>query len=132
MRIDVYLADSGLLLSRTEAKRFIDAGAVCVNGKTINKASYDVDGTEEITVNRALKEFVSRGGLKLKGALSEFKIDVSDRLCLDIGASSGGFTDCLLQSGARHVIRRLLGKASSSVLSNPSLKSDAPGLAKAV
>ena len=104
MRIDVYLADSGLLLSRTEAKRFIDAGAVCVNGKTINKASYDVDGTEEITVNRALKEFVSRGGLKLKGALSEFKIDVSDRLCLDIGASSGGFTDCLLQSGARHVI----------------------------
>ena len=104
MRIDVYLAESGLVSSRTEAKRFIDEGAVYVNGKQMSKSSFDVDGSEEITVDRSVKEFVSRGGVKLKGALLEFHIDVSGKLCLDVGASSGGFTDCLLKSGATHVI----------------------------
>lgn len=104
MRIDVYLAESGLVSSRTEAKRFIDEGAVYVNGKQMSKSSFDVDGSEEITVDRSVKEFVSRGGVKLKGALLEFHIDVSGKLCLDVGASSGGFTDCLLKSGAAHVI----------------------------
>ena len=104
MRIDVYLAENGLVASRTEAKRFIDEGAVCVNGKQITKASFDVDGSEEITLDRSVKEFVSRGGLKLKGAISEFGILVDGRRCLDVGASSGGFTDCLLKHGAAHVI----------------------------
>ena len=104
MRIDVYLAENGLVASRTEAKRFIDEGAVFVNGKPINKASYDVDGSENITVDKSVKEFVSRGGVKLKGALMEFGVSAGGKLCLDIGASSGGFTDCLLQSGAEHVI----------------------------
>lgn len=104
MRIDVYLAESGLVSSRTEAKRFIDEGAVYVNGKQISKSSLDVDGSEEITVDKSVKEFVSRGGVKLKGALLEFHIDVNGKLCLDVGASSGGFTDCLLKSGAAHVI----------------------------
>ena len=104
MRIDVYLAESGLVSSRTEAKRFIDEGAVYVNGKQMSKSSFDVDGSEEITVDKSVKEFVSRGGVKLKGALLEFHIDVSGKLCLDVGASSGGFTDCLLKSGATHVI----------------------------
>lgn len=104
MRIDSYLSEYGLVSSRTEAKRFIDAGAVFVNGKQITKASYDVLGDEDIRVDRSAKEFVSRGGLKLKGAIAAFGISVADRMCLDIGASSGGFTDCLLQSGARHVI----------------------------
>ena len=102
MRIDVYLAENGLVASRTEAKRFIDEGAVFVNGKPINKASYDVDGSENITVDKSVKEFVSRGGVKLKGALMEFGVSAGGKLCLDIGASSGGFTDCLLQSGAEH------------------------------
>ena len=104
MRIDVYLAENGLVSSRTEAKRFIDEGAVYVNGKQISKPSFDVDGGEAITVDKSVKEFVSRGGVKLKGALLEFHINANDRLCLDVGASSGGFTDCLLKSGASHVI----------------------------
>ena len=104
MRLDVYLAESGMALSRTEAKRFIDEGAVSVDGRVATKASYDVSGQEEITLDRSVKEFVSRGGLKLKGALSEFGISVTGRRCLDVGASSGGFTDCLLQFGAEHVI----------------------------
>ena len=104
MRIDVYLAENGFVSSRTEAKRFVDEGAVYVNGKQINKASYDVDGTETVTVDKSVKEFVSRGGVKLKGALTQFGIDPTGKRCLDVGASSGGFTDCLLQSGAIHVI----------------------------
>ena len=104
MRIDVYLAESGLVVSRTEAKRFIDEGAVSVDGRIVKKASLDVSGTEQICVDKTVKEFVSRGGLKLKGALDEFHVDVSGKLCLDVGASSGGFTDCLLQRGAKHVI----------------------------
>lgn len=104
MRIDVYLAENGFVSSRTEAKRFIDEGAVTVNGKQVNKPSCDVDGTESILVDRSVKEFVSRGGIKLKGALREFSVNATGRLCLDVGASSGGFTDCLLKSGAKHVI----------------------------
>lgn len=104
MRIDVYLAKNGIVASRTEAKRFVDEGAVYVDGKQINKASYDVSGAENITVDKTVKEFVSRGGVKLKGALSEFGISAEGRLCLDVGASSGGFTDCLLKAGATHVI----------------------------
>ena len=104
MRIDVYLSNNGIVSSRTEAKRFIDEGAVSVGGVMVKKASFDVDGSEEITVDKSVKEFVSRGGVKLKGAITQFKIDVKDRLCLDVGASSGGFTDCLLQCGAKHVI----------------------------
>ena len=104
MRIDVYLAESGMVSSRTEAKRFIDEGAVTVNGKQITKASFDVDGNENIFLDKSVKEFVSRGGLKLKGALLEFGVSASGRLALDVGASSGGFTDCLLQFGAEHVI----------------------------
>lgn len=104
MRIDVYLAENGVVASRTEAKRFIDEGAVFVDGKQISKPSYDVDGTESISVDKTVKEFVSRGGLKLKGALSHFGVSADGRYCLDVGASSGGFTDCLLKAGATHVI----------------------------
>ena len=104
MRIDVYLAENGLVSSRTEAKRFIDEGAVTVNGKQINKPSFDVDGSENILIDKSVKEFVSRGGIKLKGALAEFGVKAEGRLCLDVGASSGGFTDCLLKAGAKHVI----------------------------
>lgn len=104
MRIDVYLSNNGIVSSRTEAKHFIDEGAVSVNGVMVKKASFDVDGSEDITVDKSVKEFVSRGGVKLKGAITQFKVDVKGRLCLDVGASSGGFTDCLLQCGAKHVI----------------------------
>ena len=104
MRIDVYLAKEGMVSSRTEAQRFIDEGAVTVNGALVKKPSFEVDGSEEISLDKSKKEFVSRGGIKLKGALSQFKVNVTGRICLDVGASSGGFTDCLLQHGAEHVI----------------------------
>ena len=86
MRIDVYLSENGIVTSRTEAKRFIDEGAVSVNGKQISKPSFDVDGSENIVVDKTVKEFVSRGGIKLKGALAEFGVSAEGRLCLDVGA----------------------------------------------
>ncbi len=104
MRLDVFLAENGLALSRTEARGFIEAGAVYVDGKPILKPAYCIDGLEEkVILDRSVKKYVSRGGIKLDGALCTFKVDVKDRLCLDVGASSGGFTDCLLQHGARAV-----------------------------
>lgn len=105
MRIDAYLASSGLLASRTEAKRYIENGLVFVNGKAVTKPSYDVDEeNHEITILEEEKSFVGRGGIKLDGALDSFSISVKGKRCLDVGASSGGFTDCLLQRGAEHVI----------------------------
>lgn len=104
MRIDLYLAENALVDSRTDAKNFILAGAVSVDGKVIKKPAYEVKGTEKIEVDKSGKRFVSRGGLKLEGALDSFGIDVSGAMAIDVGASSGGFTDCLLKRGATHVI----------------------------
>jgi 23S rRNA (cytidine1920-2'-O)/16S rRNA (cytidine1409-2'-O)-methyltransferase len=104
MRLDVYLADNGLVDSRTDAKKFIIAGSVKVNGVSVTKPAFDVDGAEEITVDKSSKKYVSRGGLKLEGALDSFGINTEGVYAIDIGASSGGFTDCLLKRGAMHVI----------------------------
>ena len=100
----MYLSEHGLVDSRSDAKRFITSGSVCVDGKFIVKPAFDVSGDEEIRVDKSSKKYVSRGGLKLEFAISAFDVNVDDALALDIGASSGGFTDCLLKSGARHVI----------------------------
>lgn len=104
MRLDAFIFSKGYTDSRTEAKSFITDGAVTVNGKTVKKPAFDVSENDVITVDKTSKKFVSRGGLKLDGALSDFGIDVSGRLALDVGASSGGFTDCLLKRGALSVI----------------------------
>ena len=104
MRLDVYLAENSLVDSRTDAKNFILAGAVTVDGRVINKPSFDVRGEENILVDKSGKRFVSRGGLKLEAALDSFNITVNGLTAIDVGASSGGFTDCLLKSGASHVI----------------------------
>lgn len=104
MRLDVYLTERSLVDSRTDAKGFILTGAVIVNGKVVTKPSFDVDGSEEISVDKSSKRYVSRGGLKLEAALDSFNIDVSGVKAIDVGASSGGFTDCLLKRGAYHVI----------------------------
>ncbi len=105
MRIDLYLSQNGYCSSRTEAKALITAGAVAVNGTIITKPSYDIaaDGVE-VSVDLSSKQFVSRGGIKLSAALSAFEVSADGKLCIDIGASSGGFTDCLLQRGASHVV----------------------------
>lgn len=104
MRLDVYLAENGYVTSRTEAKKFISAGGVKVNGKIITKSSADVDGSVNIEVDTGLKKYVSRGGLKLEAALLSFGVSPEGKKAIDIGASSGGFTDCLLKFGASHVI----------------------------
>ncbi len=103
MRLDVYIFERGDALSRTEAKNFIMGACVTVNGRIVTKPSFDVGGDDEVTVDRSSKKYVSRGGLKLEGALSSFGISPKGCKCIDIGASSGGFTDCLLQSGALSV-----------------------------
>ena len=104
MRLDLYLFDSGLCQSRTEAKNFILEGSVKVNGKTVKKPSLDVNENDTVELDKSSKKYVSRGGLKLEAALDEFNIDVKDKIAIDVGASSGGFTDCLLQRGAKCVI----------------------------
>ena len=103
MRLDVFLADNGLVDSRTDAKNFILAGNVSVDGKCIKKPSYDITGNEIVSVDKSAKKYASRGGLKLEAALDEFMIDPSGLIALDVGASSGGFTDCLLKRGCAHV-----------------------------
>ena len=105
MRIDLFLAEEGLVSSRTEAKRYIDAGAVTVNGRAVSKPSYDVNaGVDSVSVDKDALKYVGRGGIKLEKAIEVFGVDPKGRLCIDVGASSGGFTDCLLQLGAEHVI----------------------------
>ena len=111
MRIDAFLFENGYTESRNEAKNFVLSGAVTVNGKVVLKPSFSVTDEDDIQLDRATKKYVSRGGLKLEEALRTFKIDASSRLAIDIGASSGGFTDCLLQNGAQHVIAIDVGTA---------------------
>ena len=104
MRLDVYLFDSGECASRTEAKSFISDGCVTVNGVAVTKPAYDVSDSDVITVDKSGKKYASRGGLKLEHALDTFAVSPMGKSALDVGASSGGFTDCLLQRGARAVV----------------------------
>jgi len=105
MRLDVFLAENGFARSRTEAKTLIESGAVCANGRVLNKPAMAIEGLEEsIVLDRSSRKYASRGGTKLEGALSAFALDVRGSRAIDIGASSGGFTDCLLQNGAATVI----------------------------
>ena len=111
MRLDVFLAEAGFARSRTEAKQLIEEGAVSAAGRVLDKPSMNVDGLEEsIVLSRSARQYASRGGMKLEGALSAFKIHVQGVKAIDVGASSGGFTDCLLQNGASCVIALDSGK----------------------
>ncbi|MCY3742044.1 MAG: TlyA family RNA methyltransferase [Candidatus Poribacteria bacterium] len=101
-RIDIFLVEQGLAESREQAKRLILAGAVTVNGDTRIKPGQRVPADAKVVV-QAPQRYVSRGGFKLEKALSIFDVDVQDRVALDVGASTGGFTDCLLQHGAKFV-----------------------------
>ena len=110
MRIDVFLTENGYFKSRSKAQSAISNGEVIVDGVSISKPSFEVDGSENIEV-KTVSRFVSRAGEKLSHALDTFKIDVNGLTILDIGASTGGFTDCLLQNGARHVFALDVGSA---------------------
>lgn len=100
MRLDKYLAENGFAESRTRAAGMIDAGLIRVNGVVQKKPSYDVPEGATVEVAGELIPYVSRGGLKLKGALDSFGLSPKGMICADIGSSTGGFTDCLLQEGA--------------------------------
>lgn len=102
-RIDLLLVEQGYFESRERAKASIMAGLVFADGERIEKAGTKILRTAELTVKGAPHPYVSRGGLKLEKALKHFAIDVTGVTMLDIGASTGGFTDCALQNGAAHV-----------------------------
>jgi 23S rRNA (cytidine1920-2'-O)/16S rRNA (cytidine1409-2'-O)-methyltransferase len=104
IRVDKLLWERGLASSREVAQALILAGKVQVNGQKIGKPGTAVDGDCQLQVLADARKYVSRGGLKLDKAFEHWKIDVEGKLCLDIGASTGGFTDCLLQRGAARVI----------------------------
>jgi len=101
-RLDTLLVDLGLSPSRQQAQRLIQAGEVTVNQHKVDKVGTEVDITAKIQVKER-PPFVSRGGEKLAKALEFFAISVAERICLDGGISTGGFTDCLLQAGAKQV-----------------------------
>jgi Predicted rRNA methylase len=106
-RVDKLLVERGLAESRTKAQAMVMAGVVLVNEQRINKPSDLVAPDAEIRVKGGddpASRYVGRGGLKLEAALREFEINVEGLTCLDVGASTGGFTDCLLQRGAAKVI----------------------------
>ena len=104
-RIDKLLVDRGLADSRTKAQALVMAGAVLVDEQLVRKPSELFDQNRNIRIkDDATSRYVGRGGIKLEAALREFEIEVSGLLCLDIGASTGGFTDCLLQHGARRIV----------------------------
>lgn len=105
MRADLYLSTFGHAQSRQRAKQLITEGGVLIDGKLVKKASEEIDATvlHDVVVNDTQK-YVGRGGIKLEGALHTFEIDVTGKRALDIGASTGGFTDCLLCHGAAQVV----------------------------
>ena len=104
MRIDLFLYTNGYCDSRSKAQKILTDGRVSVNGKIVTKPSFDVSECDSVTVSQAQStEFVGRGGNKLEHAIITFGIDVTDKVCLDIGSSTGGFTQCLLMHGAKCV-----------------------------
>ncbi len=106
MRLDLFLVDNAYAESRQKAQRLIKNGCVSIDGKVIIKPSDDIDEEAEHSIDITETEnerYVSRGGLKLEGALDAFEISPEGMVCADIGASTGGFTDCLLQKGAKRV-----------------------------
>lgn len=102
-RLDLTLVEKGLFPSREKARASIMAGIIFIGGQRYDKPGSMIDPAAEIIVKEDLCPYVSRGGLKLEKAIREFDITLSDACCMDIGASTGGFTDCMLQNGARRV-----------------------------
>lgn len=103
MRIDILMVNRGLVPTRSKAKQLIEAGEVFVDNKKIIKAGYNVSNDAEIEIISENLPYVSRGGLKIKHAIDEFLINIENKICMDVGASTGGFTDCMLQHKAKKV-----------------------------
>lgn len=120
LRLDRDLVRRRLASSREDAQELIATGRVLVNGAPADKASRQVDPADNVLVTGEPSRFVSRGGEKLQAAIEHFGIDVVGRRALDVGASTGGFTDCLLQHGARHVVALDVGHGQL----HPRIRSD--------
>ncbi|WP_027642797.1 TlyA family RNA methyltransferase [Enterocloster clostridioformis] len=99
-RLDVLMVQRSLAESREKAKALIMSGIVYVNGQKEDKAGTSFEETVQIKVRGSTLKYVSRGGLKLEKAMSHFGVELAGRVCMDVGASTGGFTDCMLQNGA--------------------------------
>ena len=102
-RLDVLIVNRGLASSRELAKAYIMAGNVYVDGNKENKAGTKIDTDSNIEVRGGEMPYVSRGGYKLEKAMEVFPVEIKGKVCMDIGASTGGFTDCMLQNGASKV-----------------------------
>lgn len=102
-RLDILLVEQGFVTSREKAKTLIMTGNVFVEGQREDKAGTKIDKTKKITVKTNPNPYVSRGGLKLEKAMKQYPIVLKDKVCMDVGASTGGFTDCMLQNGAKKV-----------------------------
>lgn len=102
-RLDVLLVNKGIITSRERAKSCIMAGEVFVNGQRVDKAGEKVSVDSQIEYRGEKLKYVSRGGLKLEKAMKVYPITLEEKVCMDIGASTGGFTDCMLQNGAKKV-----------------------------
>lgn len=102
-RLDKYLVDLGYFENKSKASATILAGDVLINDERITKAGYQINTEKEYEIRIKSMPYVSRGGFKLEKAIKTFDVNIKDRICLDAGASTGGFTDCLLQNGAKFV-----------------------------
>ena len=102
-RLDILLVERGIIPSREKAKASIMAGEIFVDGQRVDKAGEKIPVTANIEFKGKALKYVSRGGLKLEKAMKEFPIVLKDKVCMDIGASTGGFTDCMLHNGAKKV-----------------------------
>jgi len=102
-RLDKFLLDLGYFDNKSKASATILAGSVKINDEVITKAGFQIDPTKNYQIEIKTMPYVSRGGFKLEKALKTFDISIKDRICFDAGASTGGFTDCLLQNGAKKV-----------------------------
>ena len=109
-RLDVLLVEQGHAASREKAKAMIMSGVVFVNGQREDKAgsTFDEKAAATIEIHGSTLRYVSRGGLKLEKAVEQFGFSLKDKICMDVGASTGGFTDCMLQNGAAKVQKRCL------------------------
>ena len=124
MRLDAALVERNIFKSRTRAQRAIEEGSITVNSKVITKPSFSVSEIDEIVSCGDPLPYVSRGGLKLQGAFDFFKISVSGLNCVDIGASTGGFTEVLLLNGAESVCAVDVGHSQldETLLNNPKVR----------
>ncbi len=118
--MDQRVVDLGLSTTKSKAQALILAGDILVDGENCAKAGHAVSESEKITLRSMGPRYVSRGGIKLAGALDHFDLQVENLTCLDVGASTGGFTDVLLQRGAKHVFTIDVGKGQL----DPKLRND--------